>query len=158
MKKILGLDYGEKRIGIAETDNCQIIANGLTTVKTSSFFIFFTEFIIKNSVEKIIVGMSKNLANNFNSIESKIFIFLKKFINIFPKIPVYRVDERFTSKIAYQSLYLNKMSKKKKLIDQVSAALILQSYLNISHIDKSFKKKNEITDLLIRKFNFKDKM
>lgn len=134
MGKILAIDYGKKRIGIAETDDCKMIASGLTTIKNSSFFDFFTQFLIKNSVEELVVGSPKTLLGKFNFIEVQILFFLKKFSNRFPKIPIERIDERFTSKIAIQSLLFSGISKKKRkdksLIDEISATLILQSYID----------------------------
>lgn len=131
--KIIALDYGKKRIGIAQTDENQIIANGLTTISTSKIFKFLNVFFSKNYVKKIIVGMPKTLSGKLNVIEVDIIAFLNIFQKKFPKIIIKRIDERFTSKIATQSLFLlNKFSiKQKKLIDQISATLILQSYLDI---------------------------
>lgn len=142
MKKILALDYGEKRTGIAQTDDNQIIASGLTTVKTHEIFDFFNQFLSKNFVEKMIVGIPKTLSGKLNLIEFDIIIFLKQFSNQFPQILIERIDERFTSKIAIQSLFLNGISKKKrqnkKLIDEISATLILQSYLEREKIKVNY--------------------
>lgn len=128
--KIIGLDYGKKRIGIAETDDQQIIATGLTTIATSQIFNFLNIFFDKNYVENIVIGIPKTLSGKLNLIELDILIFLKKFKKKFPKINIIRIDERFTSKIAIQVLSLIGISSKKKsLIDKISAVLILQSYL-----------------------------
>lgn len=133
MSKILGIDYGKKRIGIAQTDDCQIIASALTTVSTSCFFSFCKKFFFQNLVEKIVVGMPYTLAGNFNLLEYDILCFLKKFSSNFPKVFIERIDERFTSKIAAHSLFINRISKKKRknknLINEISATLILQTYL-----------------------------
>lgn len=133
MGKILALDYGKKKIGIAQTDEEQIIASGLVTVETNKIFDFINYFISKNSIEKIVIGMPKTLSDDLNLIEKDIIKFIKKIAIQLPNILIERIDERFTSKIAAQSLFLNKISKKKrknkKLIDEISAILILQSYL-----------------------------
>lgn len=135
--KIIALDYGEKRIGIAETDDQQIIASGLNTIETKKIFIFFHDFLCKNYVEKLVVGYPKTLSGKLNLIELDILIFLKIFKKKFPKITIHRIDERFTSKIALQSLLLIGISKnKKKIIDKISAVLILQSYLSRNNIKK----------------------
>lgn len=130
--KIIALDYGKKRIGIAETDDKQIIATGLTTISTEKIFNFLNIFFYKNYVQTIVVGMPKTLSGQLNLIELDILFFLKQFKKKFPQISIKRIDERFTSKIASQSLSLIGIStKKKELVDKISAVLILQSYLTI---------------------------
>lgn len=133
LARILALDYGEKRTGIAITDELQIIASGLATIDTKKIFSFLTDYLINENVELFIVGEPKQL--NYTESESEQFIkpFLEKLDQTFPKIPVRRIDERFTSKMAFQSMIesgLNrKQRKNKSLIDEISATLILQSYL-----------------------------
>lgn len=135
--KIIAIDYGKKRIGIAETDDNQIIASGLTTISTPKIFNFFNTFFYSNYVEQIVVGIPITLSGKLNLIELDILIFLKKFQKKFPKIAISRIDERFTSKIAMQSLSLIGIStKKKELIDKISAILILQSFLSRKNINK----------------------
>ncbi len=133
MPKLLGIDYGKKRTGIAETDDLQIVASGLTTVETSKIWDFLTDYFAKNKVEKIIVGESFDLAGQPNPIEKDILKFIKKFKHKFPDIDVIREDERYTSKMAFDAMLQGGVKKKKRrnkaLIDQVSAALILQAYL-----------------------------
>jgi len=133
MSKLLGIDYGKKRTGIAETDDMQIIASGLTTVETNRLFDFLAEYLDKNEVEKIIIGESLDLNGDPNPIEKDIQKFIKKFNYKYPDIDIVRVDERYTSKMAFDSMIKGGVKKKKRrnkaLIDQVSAALILQSYL-----------------------------
>ncbi len=133
MPKLLGIDYGKKRTGIAETDDLQIVASGLTTVETSKIWDFLTDYLAKNKVEKIIVGESFDLAGQPNPIEKDILKFIKKFKHKFPDIDVIREDERYTSKMAFDAMLQGGVKKKKRrnkaLIDQVSAALILQAYL-----------------------------
>lgn len=133
MAKLLGIDYGKQRTGIAETDDLQIIASGLTTVKTAEIWQFFEDYFKQNQVEKIIVGESMDLQGNPNPIETEIKKFIKKFQKKYPEIEVLREDERYTSKMALDSIIKGGIKRKKRrnkaLVDQVSAALILQAYL-----------------------------
>ncbi len=133
MPKLLGIDYGKKRTGIAETDDLQIVASGLTTVDTEKLMDFLLDYLSKNQVEKIIIGESLDLDGNKNPIEREIEKFIQKFKKKFPEIEIVREDERYTSKMAFDAMLKGGVKKKKRrnkaLIDQVSAALILQSYL-----------------------------
>ncbi len=133
MAKLLGIDYGKQRTGIAETDDIQIIASGLTTVKTPEIWQFLENYLKQNKVEKIIIGESLDLSGKLNPIEEDIRKFITKFQKKYPGIEVIREDERYTSKIALDTMIKGGVKKKKRrdkaLIDQVSAALILQSYL-----------------------------
>jgi len=133
MAKLLGIDYGKKRIGVAETDDMQIVASGLTTVETDKIWAFFQKYLSENTVEKIVVGESLDLDGNPNPIEQDIKTFIKKFQKKYPEIEVIREDERYTSKMAFESMLQGGLKRKKRrnkaMIDQVSAALILQSYL-----------------------------
>ena len=133
MARILAIDYGEKRTGIAVTDELQIIASGLTTVNTKKIFSFLTEYLRNEKVELFVVREPKQLDNTASESEKFIQPFLIKLAQTFPKIPIKRVDERFTSKIAFQSMIDSGLGKKqrknKELIDEISATLILQSYL-----------------------------
>ncbi|HFX18168.1 MAG TPA: Holliday junction resolvase RuvX [Flavobacteriales bacterium] len=133
MAKLLGIDYGKKRTGIAETDDLQIVASGLTTVETPKIWEFLDQYLSDNQVEKIIIGESLDLNGEPNPIEADIKKFINKFQEKYPNIEVIREDERYTSKIAFESMIKGGIKKKKRrnkaLIDQVSAALILQSYL-----------------------------
>ena len=132
--RILALDYGEKRTGIAVTDELQIIASGLTTVNTNKLFSFLTEYLKNEPVELFIVGEPKQMNNTASESEQFIKPFIKKLSTTFPKIPIKRVDERFTSKMAFQSMIDSGLKKKqrqnKALIDEISATLILQTYLH----------------------------
>jgi putative Holliday junction resolvase len=134
LARILALDYGEKRTGIAVTDELQIIASGLTTVETKNIFSFLATYLKNESVELFIVGEPKQMNNAVSESEYFIKIFVEKLSTTFPKIPIKRIDERFTSKMAYQSMIDSGLKKKqrqnKSLIDEISATLILQSYLN----------------------------
>jgi len=133
MAKLLGIDYGKKRTGIAETDDMQIIASGLTTVETPKIWEFLEKYLTENHVEKIVIGESLDLEGQPNPIETDIKKFIKKFQKKYPQIEVIREDERYTSKMAFDAMLKGGVKKKKRrnkaLIDQVSAALILQAYL-----------------------------
>jgi len=131
--KILAIDFGKKRTGIAVTDELQIIASGLTTVNTNDLITFLKEYISNNKVELFLVGKPKQMNNTDSESEALILPFLKKLENQIPHIPLLRVDERFTSKMAFQTMIdggLNKKQRRNKaLVDEISATIILQSYL-----------------------------
>jgi len=133
LPRILAIDYGEKRTGIAITDDLQIIASGLTTVETKKIFSFLTAYLKNENVELFVVGEPKQMNNTASESAQFINPFIEKLGLTFPKIPIKRVDERFTSKIAFQSMIDTGLKKKyrqnKALIDEISATLILQSYL-----------------------------
>lgn len=133
MPKILAIDYGQKRVGIAVTDDLQIIASGLTTVHSKDVIAFLEDYLAKNHVECIVVGDPKDLKNN--PAESARFVepFVKHLSRKFPNIKIERVDERFTSKMAFQTMIDSGLKKKarqnKALVDEISATIILQSYM-----------------------------
>ncbi|TXD52974.1 MULTISPECIES: Holliday junction resolvase RuvX [unclassified Polaribacter] len=133
MGRILAIDFGKKRTGIAVTDQLQIIASGLTTVNTEELMPFLKEYISKESVELFLVGKPKQMDNSDSESEALIIPFLKKLSKQIPQIPLQRVDERFTSKMAFQTMIdggLKKNQRKNKaLVDEISATIILQSYL-----------------------------
>jgi len=134
MARILAIDYGKKRIGIAITDELQLIASGLTTVPTVKIFDFLKEYTRTEQVELFLVGEPKQMDNTPSQSEVLIIPFLKKLKEVFPKIPIERVDERFTSKMAFQTMIDSGLKKKqrqnKALVDEISATIILQSYLS----------------------------
>lgn len=134
LARIVAFDYGKKRTGIAVTDELQIIASGLTTVDTKKIFSFITDYLKTENVELFIVGEPKQMNNQLSESEQLIKIFVSKLSTTFPKIPIKRIDERFTSKMAFQSMLDTGLKKKhrqnKALVDEISATLILQSYLN----------------------------
>jgi len=134
MGRVLAIDYGTKRTGIAVTDEMQIIASGLTTVNTEALLQFLKDYISKEKVEKIVVGLPKQMDNTASEIEVYIQKFLVQLTKSFPEMPVDRVDERFTSKMAFQTMIDSGLKKKqrknKALVDEISATLILQSYLS----------------------------
>jgi len=133
MGRIMALDYGSKRTGVAITDELQMIASRLTTVKAHELLGFLTQYFEKEPVELVIIGEPKQKDGSPSESERHIQNFLKKFSENFPDKPIERVDERFTSKMAFQAMIDSGLSKKqrrnKALIDEVSATIILQSYL-----------------------------
>lgn len=133
MGRILAIDFGTKRTGIAVTDELQIIASGLTTVDTKDLLPFLKNYTQEASVELFLIGEPKQMDNTASESEIHITAFISKLEKAIPKIPIKRVDERFTSKMAFQTMIdsgLKKNQRKNKaLIDEISATLILQSYL-----------------------------
>jgi len=133
MAQILAIDYGKKRTGIAVTDDLQIIASGLTTVNTKDVFSFLENYIQNEKVELFLIGEPKQMNNKPSESEALIIPFIEKLKNKFKQIPIKRVDERFTSKMAMQTMIDSGLNKKKRqnkaLIDEISATIILQTYL-----------------------------
>jgi putative Holliday junction resolvase len=133
MGRILAIDYGKKRTGIAVTDELQIIASGLSTVATKELLSFLENYVKTEQVELFLVGLPKQMDNTASESEVLIAPFLKKLEEKFPEIPMQRVDERFTSKMAFQTMIDSGLKKKqrqnKALVDEISATIILQSYL-----------------------------
>lgn len=133
MSRILAIDYGKKRTGIAVTDELQIIASGLTTVNTDLLFPFLKDYVQKEKVELILVGEPKQMNNAASESELLIAPFVEKLEKIFPNITVKRIDERFTSKMAFKTMIDSGLKRKqrrnKALVDEISATIILQSYL-----------------------------
>jgi len=134
LARIIALDFGKQRTGIAVTDELQLIASGLTTVNTKDLLQYLKEYTAKENIAGIVVGEPKQWDNTPSESEVSIQIFLKKLRTSFPLIPIDRQDERFTSKVAFQTMIDSGLKKKqrrnKELIDEISATLILQSYLN----------------------------
>jgi putative Holliday junction resolvase len=133
MGRILAFDYGKKRIGLAVTDPMQIIATPLTTVNPSEIENFLLDYLKKEIVEEFVVGYPVQLNNKPSESVKYINPFIKRLGKLFPEKPVHLVDERFTSKIAMQSIIDGGVKKKarrdKALVDKVSASLILQTFL-----------------------------
>ncbi|MDP3312516.1 Holliday junction resolvase RuvX [Lutibacter sp.] len=133
MARILAFDYGVKRTGIAVTDELQIIASGLTTVETKQLFSFLNDYLKNENVELFIVGEPKQMNASVSESEQFIIPFIEKLKLTYPKIPIKRIDERFTSKIAFQSMIDTRLKKKyrqkKELLDEISATIILQTFL-----------------------------
>tara|TARA_Y100000766_G_C18720686_1_gene513726 strand:+ start:22 stop:435 length:414 start_codon:yes stop_codon:yes gene_type:complete len=132
MGKILGIDFGKKRIGIAITDSKKMFAFPLKTVDNKEIFSFLKEFFLNENIESFVLGEPKTKKNTNNDLIIDIKKFSDKLKNEF-RIPVYFVDERFTSKIAFQIILdanIKKIKRRdKSLIDKVSASLILETYL-----------------------------
>ena len=133
MTRLLALDYGTRRVGIAVTDELQLIASGLCTIRTHDCMDFLIEYLSKESVSTIVMGMPKNLRNENTDATPYVKGFAKQIRKQFPEMKVELIDERFTSKIAFQSMIDGGLKKKvrqdKALVDEVSATLILQSYM-----------------------------
>ncbi len=133
MARILALDYGMKRTGIAVTDEMQIIASGLATVFTKDLIPYLENYFKTENVELVLVGEPKQMDNSASQSEVAILEFIKKFEAKFPTMPFKRVDERFTSKMAVRTMIDSGMKKTKRkdkaLLDEISATIILQSYL-----------------------------
>ena len=132
MARILALDYGTKRTGIAVTDELQLIASGLTTVPTHELLKFLQEYLAAEQVERILIGEPKRMNNEASGVEADIVSFREKLEKV-TSIPIERVDERFTSKMAVQTMLDSGLKKKKRkdkaLVDEISATIILQTYL-----------------------------
>jgi putative Holliday junction resolvase len=132
--RILAIDYGAKRTGIAVTDELQIIASGLTTVDTPKAMQFLADYFAKEKVEKVLIGEPKQMNNEPSQSAGIIDAFVEKFKAQFPEMEVLRVDERFTSKMAFQTMIDSGLKKKqrqnKALIDEISATILLQDYLS----------------------------
>ena len=128
------MDYGKVRTGIAVTDELQIIASGLTTVDTKGLLNFLRKYVQEQKVEKFVIGEPKQMNNLPSESEELIKSFLRTLEGVFPKIPIERQDERFTSKMAFQTMIDSGLNKKRRrdkaLVDEISATIILQSYLN----------------------------
>lgn len=133
MARILALDYGGKRTGIAVTDEFQIIASGLATVATKELLPYLENYFKSENVELVLVGEPKQMDNTPSQSEVAIMEFLIKFKEKFPLMEMKRVDERFTSKMAVKTMIDSGMKKKKRqdkaLLDEISATIILQTYL-----------------------------
>ena len=133
MSRILAIDYGRKRTGIAVTDPMQIIANGLTTVPTGELMDFLLDYVKREKVERIIIGHPKQMNNQDSESMKYITPFVNRLKKVLPDISLEMVDERFTSVLAHQAMLAGGLKKKdrqnKALVDEISATIILQSYL-----------------------------
>jgi putative Holliday junction resolvase len=133
MGKIVAIDFGLKRTGIAITDASNIIASPLTTVDSIHLMTFLIDLVKKENVTTIVMGDPKRLNNEATHITENVYLLKEALQQQFPGLKIVMVDERFTSKMAFQSMIDNGMKKKQRqekgMIDQISAAIILQSYL-----------------------------
>jgi putative holliday junction resolvase len=131
--RILGIDYGTKRIGLAVTDSLQIISGPLKTVHSQDVLTFLKDYIPKENVVEIVIGNPMHLDGSLSGPQESLNNFIKSLSRTFPEVPVIKLDERFTSKMAMASLHATGASKKKKQnkeeIDLISAVLILQSHM-----------------------------
>ncbi|MGL5111568.1 MAG: Holliday junction resolvase RuvX [Flavobacterium sp.] len=134
MPRILSIDYGQKRTGIAVTDEMQIIASGLTTIPSETAIAFLKDYFAKEKVAAVLIGEPKQMNGEPSQSASIIKGFVTHFTNHFPEMTVIRVDERFTSKMAFQTMIDSGLKKKqrqnKALIDEISATIMLQDFLN----------------------------
>lgn len=133
MSRILSIDYGGKRTGIAVTDPLKIIATGLCTVETAKLMAFLKDYFTKEQVELVIIGMPVNWDDTATHATPLVKKFILAFQKIFPSIPIKEVDERFTSKMASQAMIQMGMKKKqrqnKAMVDEIAATIMLQEYL-----------------------------
>lgn len=133
MPKIIAIDYGTKRVGIAATDDLQIIASGLTTVHSSELVTFLEKYCSENKVESIVIGLPKTLQNTATDSSKEVAKITTHLSRKFKDIKVETLDERFTSTMASSVIAQSGMSKKKRqnkaLVDEISAVIILQDYL-----------------------------
>ncbi|KAB1154755.1 Holliday junction resolvase RuvX [Flavobacterium luteum] len=133
MPRILSIDYGLKRTGIAVTDELEIIASGLTTIPSETAISFLTTYFSKEQVSEVLIGEPKQMNGEPSESTAIIEEFVKKFSKAFPEMKIIRVDERFTSKMAFQTMIDSGLNKKKRqnkaLVDEISATIMLQDYL-----------------------------
>ena len=137
----MAIDYGRKRCGIAVTDPLQIIANSLTTVATKDLLTFILDYVKKENVETIVIGEPKDMQNNPSESSRYIEPFIGQLRKALPDMIIKRHDERFTSKMAFQTMIDAGLGKKqrqnKSLVDTISATIILQSYMEAEAIKKN---------------------
>ena len=133
MPRILSIDYGLKRTGIAVTDPLKLIATGLTTVETPKLIQFLTNYFSREEVELVIIGMPLNLDDSATHITPQVQKFIATFRKYFPSIAIKEVDERYTSKLASQAMLQMGLKKKqrrdKSMVDEIAATIMLQEYL-----------------------------
>ena len=133
MARILSIDYGKKRTGLAVTDPLRIIAGGLVTVATSGLFDFLRDYVAKEPVERIVIGEPKQPDGTPSENMTRVTEFVNRWRKVFPTIPIEFYGERFTSVLAHRAMIDGGLRKKKRqdkaLVDEVSATIILQSYL-----------------------------
>lgn len=133
MAKVLAIDYGTKRTGFAISDDSRIFAFGLSTQETKNNLTYLKTLFTKEKIDTIVIGLPKKLNNELADIVPAIETFKQQILQLYPTLVIINIDERFTSKMALQSMIQNGMKKKdrqnKQLIDEISATIILQSYL-----------------------------
>ena len=133
MSRILSVDYGKKRTGLAVTDPLQIIANGLVTVATSKLFDFLKDYISKEEVELIVVGRPLQLNGQPSENLARVEQFVNRWRKAMPEVPIEYYDERFTSVLAHRAMIDGGLGRKRRqdkaLVDEISATIILQNYM-----------------------------
>lgn len=133
MSRIVAIDYGRKRAGLAVSDPMQIIANGLTTIPTCELLDFLSAYVQREPVERILIGLPKQMNNEASESMKYIEPFVRTLKKKLPEVPVEFVDERFTSVLAHRTMLEAGLKKKdrrnKALVDEISATIILQTYL-----------------------------
>ena len=143
MSRLMAIDYGTKRVGIAVSDPMQMIANGLTTVLSHDIYTFLSDYFTKEKVERVIVGYPVQLNNKPAEAQKFVDTFITAFGRRFPSIPLEKYDERFTSQMAMQTMIDGGLKKKdrqnKALIDTISATIILQDYMRYKTNTKDHK-------------------
>lgn len=143
MSRILAIDYGKKRTGLAVTDPLQLIANGLTTVETSKLVDFILSYLKTENVERIVVGLPKQMNGQDSENMKNIVPFVNRLKKLIPQIPIEYYDERFTSVLAHHTMLESGIGKKarqnKALVDEISATIILQDYME----SKKFSARND---------------
>ncbi|MBR5716991.1 MAG: Holliday junction resolvase RuvX [Bacteroidales bacterium] len=135
MGRILSIDYGRKRTGLAVTDPLQIIANGLTTISTKELEKWLMDYITREGVERVVVGMPRRMSGEMSESWQYIEPFLNRLHTLLPDLPIELVDERFTSKLASQTILMSGVGKQRRredkgMIDEVSATIILQQWMD----------------------------
>lgn len=138
MSRILAIDFGRKKTGVAVTDPLRMIASPLTTVDTSKLIDFIKKYMEEEEVGEIVVGEPKTMDNQQSDVAKYLKPFLGRLRKAFPQVTIERMDERFTSRMAFQAMIDGGLKKKarqnKELIDSISASLILQSYMEFKQI------------------------
>ncbi len=133
MGRILAIDYGKKRVGIAVTDELRIIATGLQTVETKNIWEFLKNYLNTENVDIIVIGEPKDMNNKPSDATKYIQPFVNRLRKVYPDLRIERFDERFTSKMAHQTMIDSGLKKKqrqnKALVDTISATIILQSFM-----------------------------
>ncbi|MCI7786439.1 MAG: Holliday junction resolvase RuvX [Prevotella sp.] len=135
MARILSIDYGKKRTGLAVTDPLQIIPNGLATVATSTLIDFLKDYLSRESVERVVIGEPRQMNGEASENLARVQQFVARFKKLFPTVPIEFYDERFTSVLAHRAIIdsgIGKTARRNKaLVDEISATIILQDYLQM---------------------------
>ena len=150
MGRILAIDYGQKRTGLAVTDPLKIIANGLTTVPTAQLEAFILDYVKREEVERIVVGLPRQNSGEYSENMKRITPFVNRLKKVLPDTPVEMVDERFTSVLAHRAMLDAGLKKKdrqnKALVDEISACIILQTYME-SNRNKKIKVDHSVLEI-----------